>query len=154
LTHKNYCYTLVGKLDNNHIKLLKEYEKDITIDSIKFNVEKIESKLKDGKVYTIFFIKELILKRPIIKKTLTSYNNIAYYLQKAGANEEAVYLLKKIVAKFPNRTVAYYNLGDAYWALGEKDKARKAYTTYIEQMCNKGLQKKIPKVVLKRVEVQ
>jgi tetratricopeptide (TPR) repeat protein len=84
--------------------------------------------------------------------TLTQYNNIAYYLQKAGANEEAVFLLKKIVKKFPNRTVAYYNLGDAYWALGEKDKAIKAYTTYIEQMCNKGLQKKIPKEILNKVK--
>jgi tetratricopeptide (TPR) repeat protein len=85
-------------------------------------------------------------------KTLTTYNNIAYHLQKAGANEEAAYLLEKIIVKFPNRTVAYYNLGDAYWALGEKKKAIKAYTTYIEQMCHKGLQKKIPKEVLERVK--
>jgi len=84
-------------------------------------------------------------------KNLTQYNNIAYYLQQAGANEEAAYLLKKILKKFPKRTVAYINLGDAYWALGKKSKARKAYTTYIEQMCAKGLQKKIPKKVLKRV---
>jgi hypothetical protein len=58
------------------------------------------------------------------------------------------------IKKIPNRTVAYYNLGDAYWALGEKEKAIKAYTTYIEQMCHKGLQEKIPEVVLERVEVQ
>jgi len=109
---------------------------------------------------SLFFLNKNFIKKSkneihlaIKKKTLTQYNNIAYYLQKAGANEEAVYLLEKIVAKFPNRTVAYINLGDAYWALGEKDKARKAYTTYIEQMCDKGLQKKIPKEVLDRVEV-
>ena len=93
-------------------------------------------------------------KSNITPKTLTTYNNIAYYLQKAGANEEAVFLLEKIIEKFPSRTVAYYNLGDAYWALGEKQKAMKAYTTYIEQMCQKGLQKKIPKVVLKRIEIK
>ena len=57
-----------------------------------------------------------------------------------------------ILEVYPQRTVAYYNLADAYWALGEKEKARKSYTTYIEQMCAKGLQKKIPKEVLKRVE--
>ncbi len=89
---------------------------------------------------------------PLTPKTLTQYNNIAYYLQQAGANEEAVYLLEKIIKKFPKRTVAYLNLGDAYWELGEKEKACKAYTTYIEQMCAKGLQKKIPKKVLERVE--
>ena len=88
------------------------------------------------------------------KNTINKSNNIAYYLQKAGANEEAIYLLEKIVAKFPKRTVAYYNLGDAYWALGEKAKARKAYTTYIEQMCHKGLQKKIPEEIFKRVTLE
>ena len=62
--------------------------------------------------------------------------------------------LEKIIKKFPNRTVAYYNLGDAYWALGEKEKAINAYTIYVEQMCHKGLQKKIPKVVLKRIEIK
>jgi len=86
------------------------------------------------------------------KNNVVFYNDMSYYLQKAGANKEAAYLLEKIIAKFPNRTVAYYNLGDAYWALGEKKKAMKAYTTYIEQMCHKGLQKKIPKAVLERVK--
>jgi len=103
-------------------------------------------------IHSLSVVSELLFRTPLTPKNLTPYNNIAYYLQKAGANEEAAYLLEKIVAKFPNRTVAYYNLGDAYWALGEKEKARKAYTTYIEQMCDKGLQKKIPKEVLKRVE--
>ena len=73
----------------------------------------------------------------INKKNLTTYNNIAYYLQKAGANKEAIYQLEKILEKYPNRTVAHYNLADAYWALGEKKKAIKAYTTYIEQMKEK-----------------
>jgi len=97
-------------------------------------------------------IQELLFYNKITQKTLTPYNNIAYYLQKAGANEEAAYLLEKIITKFPNRTVAYYNLGDAYWARGEKKKAIKAYNTYIEQMCHKRLQKKIPKEVLERVK--
>jgi len=119
-----------------------------------FDIDMVLKRLKDKKIHSMNlpFINELFANSPLSSRTLTQYNNIAYYLQKAGANEEAVYLLKKIVAKFPNRTVAYINLGDAYWELGEKEKARKAYTTYIEQMCNKGLQKKIPQEVLKRVE--
>ena len=79
------------------------------------------------------------------------YNNIAYYLQKAGSNQEAVYLLEKIIEKFPKRVVAYYNLGDAYWELGDKKRAIASYTTYIEQMCNAGKDKKIPQVVKDRV---
>jgi len=110
----------------------------------------LKNNLIDGDTYKI--LSKIIKNNTLITpKTLTQYNNIAYYLQQAGANEEAIYLLEKIIKKFPNRTVAYINLGDAYRALGEKDKARKAYTTYIEQMCAKGLQKKIPKRVLKRV---
>jgi len=87
-------------------------------------------------------------------KTLTQYNNIAYYLQKAGANEEAVYLLEKILEKYPNRTVAHYNLADAYWALGEKKKAIEFYKTYIKQMKEKGKSKRIPKVVWNRTSTK
>ena len=47
-------------------------------------------------------------------KNLSSYNDIAYYLQQANANDEAIFLLEKIIEKFPNRTVAYLNLADAY----------------------------------------
>jgi len=95
--------------------------------------------------------KVLLQKFPLVIKNLTTYNNIAYYLQKAGANEEAIYLLEKILEKYPNRTVAHYNLADAYWALGEKKKAIASYTTYIEQMCNAGKEKRIPQVVRDRV---
>ncbi len=31
-----------------------------------------------------------------------------------------------------SRAVAYLNLGDAHWAVGDKDKAVKAYGTYLE----------------------
>ena len=69
-----------------------------------------------------------------IKKALVRYNDIAYYLEQAKAYEEAIFLLEKITKEAPNRTVAYINLGDAYWGIGEKEKAKKAYLTYIEQM--------------------
>jgi len=81
---------------------------------------------------------------------LEKYNNMAYYLQKAGSNKEAIYLLKKILKKYPTRTVAHYNLADAYWALGEKKKAVASYKTYIKQMKEKGKTKRIPKVVKQR----
>ena len=86
----------------------------------------------------------------IKKSTLETYNNIAYYLQKANANEEAIYLLEKILKKYPNRTVAHYNLADAYWAMGDKKKAIASYKTYIEQMKAKGKAKRIPKIVKER----
>jgi len=95
--------------------------------------------------------KVLLKKFPLVIKTLTPYNNIAYYLQKSGANKEAVYLLEKIIEKFPKRTVAYYNLADVYWALGRKKEAKKMYATYVKQMTAQGKEKPIPKVVKQRV---
>ena len=65
-------------------------------------------------------------------------------MQKLGANVGAVYILERIIKKFPNRTVAYYNLGDACWELGEKKKAISVYKTYIKQMIEKGKDKMIP----------
>ncbi len=132
---------------------------DSNFDYLKCAINDLHKMIDDFKVNTIsiyqYYDIELLNNTtkhiPLTPKTLTKYNNIAYYLQQAGANEEAIYLLEKIIKKFPNRIVAYINLGDAYRALGEKDKARKAYSTYIEQMCAKGLQKKIPKKVLKMV---
>jgi len=114
------------------------------VQNLKTMMESLKGKKRIDKVqyFDLTLIHNTVKEHPLSSKTLTTYNNIAYYLQKAGANKEAIYLLEKIITKFPNRTVAYYNLGDAYWELGEKEKAIKAYTTYIEQMCHKGLQKK------------
>ena len=154
----------IFKENENHIDILtdkniilKYYDKQIGINGKKYSknialmkpnevnakkeLERLSILFKDKKenytVTNLFYFYSILNLLPIEKKTLTTYNNIAYYLQKAGSNQEAIYLLEKILEKYPNRTVAYYNLADAYWALGEKKKAIKAYTTYIEQMKEK-----------------
>ncbi len=98
---------------------------------------------------TLLLIKDLLLSS---KQQVSAYNNMAYFLQLYGANKEAIYLLEKILQKYPNRTVAYYNIGDAYWAVGDKEKAKQAYRTYIKQMKAKGKEKRIPKIVLQRAK--
>lgn len=82
----------------------------------------------------------------------TKANDMAYYLEQSGAYSEAIFLLEEIIAAFPDRTVAYINLGDAYWGLGEQEKARGAYRTYISQMQEKDKASRIPDVVLLRVK--
>jgi len=79
-------------------------------------------------------------------------NNTAYYLEQSGAFEETINLLGKIIDKDPNRAVAYVNLGDAYWGLGEKNKAQKAYKIYIKLMKEKGKEKQIPSSLLERIK--
>ncbi|GFD76208.1 hypothetical protein KUL113_56280 [Tenacibaculum sp. KUL113] len=82
---------------------------------------------------------------------LSKYNDIGYFLEQSGLYEEAVYILEVIIKEFPNRTVAYINLGDAYWGLGKKEEAKQAYKIYIEQMKAKNKESKIPSQVLERI---
>jgi tetratricopeptide (TPR) repeat protein len=125
------------------------------LDIFNYRYKILSQKFKEKKSANIikkFSLKKLdiFLENISIGKNLTKYNNIAYYLQKAGSNEEAIYLLEKILEKFPKRTVAHYNLADAYWALGDKKKAVASYKTYIKQMKEKGKAKRIPKIVKQR----
>ena len=108
-------------------------------------------KSKDLKKIQVIAQDILNMNMNISKRDLTYYNNIAYYLEKAKAYKESIYLLEKILEKYPNRTVAYYNLGDSYWGLDDKVSAKKAYKTYIKQMKEKGKENKIPTRVYNRV---
>lgn len=137
----SYC------LRNNQYYVCKSEE------SFSVNIKRInEFNFQKKIVATYYYFNSNIveLKKTIDKKNLVKLNNIAYYLQKVNANKEAIFLLEKILKKYPNRTVAHYNLADAYWALGEKKKAIASYTTYIEQMKEKGKEKRIPQVVRDR----
>ena len=140
---KTYC------LNNSKYYLCKS-EEYFTKDINKTN--EFDRQNKIIKSYHNFNKDIVSLKKTIDKKDVVKLNNIAYHLQKAGANEEAVYLLEKILKKYPKRMVAYYNLGDAYWAIGEKKKAIKAYKTYIKQMKEKGKSKKIPQIIKDRTK--
>jgi tetratricopeptide (TPR) repeat protein len=150
--HKKFKRVIENSFLENHKKLKKLYLTDLN----KFKRLISSLLLYDYNKNTNCLPEEYLDRYLYLdyKQTISKSNDIAFFFEQAGYYKEAVYLLEKIIKKFPNRTVAYYNLGDAYWELGEKDKAIKAYTTYIEQMCDKGLQKKIPKEVLKRVEVK
>jgi tetratricopeptide (TPR) repeat protein len=120
--------------------------------NLKYIVHQIEERYFFAKFFSRASSLLLFKKFPLSKYNCNQYNDIAYYLQQAGANQESAYLLEKIIEKFPDRTVAYFNLGDACYGLGDKTKAIKAYQTYIDQMKKKGWEKKIPKWVLERVQ--
>ena len=114
-------------------------------------INRVKNDAKD-KYLTTQMYKALLNKYPLSKKNLTKYNNIAYYLEKAGAYKESIYLLEKIIEKYSNRTVAYINLGDSYLKDGNKEKAIKNYKIYVEQMKEKNKEKKIPERVLKEID--
>lgn len=78
-------------------------------------------------------------------------NDLGFLFEQAGYYAEAAELLKHITQKHPDRTVAYLNLADAYWALDKKELARKAYGHYHEKMMSAGWETRIPQRVLSRM---
>lgn len=87
-----------------------------------------------------------------ISKNITHFNDIGYFLEQVNENKEASAVLERVINANPNRTVAYINLGDAYWGLNMKLQAKQAYLTYIEQMKASGNEVKIPARVNDRVQ--
>lgn len=77
-------------------------------------------------------------------------NDLGFLFEQAGHYPEAVELLQHITRKHPDRVVAYLNLADAYWALGEREQARQAYGQYHEKMTAAQKQARIPPRVLER----
>jgi len=102
--------------------------------------------------YSIGKIKAMFEAYPLSKRNVTQYNNIAYYFEKHKAYEQSAYVLEKILDQYPTRTVAYINLGDAYWGLDKRIKAKAAYQKYVELMKANEREHKIPQKVLERVE--
>jgi len=104
--------------------------------------------------YSIEDLKLLPINNPITSANVNRYNNFAYYISKTkDGNSKAIYLYNEILKKFPDRVVAYLNLADSYWAIGNEYLAKENYKKYVELMKsqNKDL-KKIPKEVWTRVK--
>jgi len=113
------------------------------------------SKKKDEIV--LYFTMNQIIKSldivPLTLKSLDCYNNIAYYLEQSGHYDESIYILQKIVNDYPDRVVAYLNIGDSYWGNNEKEEAKESYKKYIDLMKNQGKNmSKIPQRVYERIK--
>jgi len=81
-------------------------------------------------------------------KNVTAANDIGYFLEQADNLRAAEVFLKAVIAKFPTREVAYFNLGDVYLKQRKTALAKKQYQTYIDLMKKRGLEQKIPQRVL------
>lgn len=97
-------------------------------------------------------LKLLLKHTPIHNTNVSKYNDIAYFLGNGNSFEQSILILKEIINEFPNRTVAYINLGDAYWGLEEKENASQAYKKYIELMKVNCKENKIPQRVFDRIK--
>ena len=119
-----------------------------------YSPSNLEKALKDNQNISIdkLYVDNQILLYPLDKNTVTSYNNNAFYLGKENRYDVAIYILNKVIDKYPNRMVAYINLGDLYWDNGSKKEAIKIYQDYIQKMNALGKEGKIPEKILKRVD--
>lgn len=101
---------------------------------------------------------------PLSVKTVAKYNDIAFYMQefantlnydpliKYNTLNTSIYILEKVLEKFPDRMVAYLNLADAYWEFkDERSTAKKYYKMYLQFYKDKN-SKKIPSRVLERIK--
>ncbi len=86
------------------------------------------------------------------KSTIQKYNDIGFFLSEAGNYYQAINILTRVVFYFPKRTVAYLNLGDAYWGVKKQKQAKEAYEKYIELMKTNGKESKIPQRVYERIK--
>ena len=107
----------------------------------------------DNDLYLDFDLdKNLQFKASVEIKNKLPLNDIGYFLEQNGHFHEASVLLEAIIRNFPQHTVAYINLGDAYWGLKDTPKAKTAYQKYIDLMKKSGKEAKIPKRILERVK--
>ncbi|MBU3916190.1 tetratricopeptide repeat protein [bacterium] len=109
--------------------------------------------LKRAGKYSLGAIKEYYQKfYPIQKANVDRYNDFGFFLEQAGRYKKAIQLLEKVVDKFPERVLAYINLGDAYHGNNDVGKAKQAYQKYIDLMKKEGKEKKIPKRIYDRLK--
>ena len=118
--------------------LIKNLSKRKNTENLKFS----------GSEFPTFFILNNI---KLDKSNVAEYNDIGYYLEISKVYDSAILILEKVVQNFPKRTVAFINLGDAYWGLGKTEKAKEAYSEYVSQMEAQNKSNKIPKRVLERI---
>lgn len=82
------------------------------------------------------------------------YNDIAFYWQKSGYDEDAIWLLKKVINNNPQRTVAYLNMADSLWNISKAEESIENYRKYIDQMKINKKEHLIPQRVLLRASKQ
>ena len=81
-------------------------------------------------------------------KNVQYANDCGYYLEQVGELEQARTILEAVVEKFPDRMVAYMNIGDVYRKLDKQPEAQAAYAKYINKMKNRNLAHKIPGYII------
>lgn len=124
--------------------------KSIIYEISKPKIEVIDQLLSDvkSKRNVKYDLIEYLFNYPISNKNVVKYNDLAYFLSN---DDISLYILSSVIKKFPKRTVAYLNIGDSFYNLGNEYQARKNYKKYISLMKLQKKDLKIPKYVYERL---
>lgn len=101
----------------------------------------------DARMFTADVSGDQYAENGINIKNMVTANNIGYFLEQANALAPAAVFLQKVIEKFPDREVAYFNLGDLFLKKKDARAAAVNYNTYINLMKERKLEQKIPKRV-------
>ncbi|MFN7134305.1 MAG: tetratricopeptide repeat protein [Myxococcales bacterium] len=81
--------------------------------------------------------------REIAADSVEGLNNLGFLYERQGRHEEAERALLQTIARQPGRAVAYLNLAELYWKLGDRALARPVYAEYVARMEKQGLGAKV-----------
>ena len=84
-------------------------------------------------------------------RVVAGFNDYGFYLEEAGRPKDAIAQLSAVVDVDPDRTVAYLNLADAYYATGDRAAAQTNYAEYRKRMAAVGKTAKMPPRVAERL---
>ena len=82
---------------------------------------------------------------------ITAFNDYGFFLQQNGCLEESAAVLALATRLAPHRALAYLNLADSEWKLGQKTKAKNSYLNYLRLQREQAGQAAIPPRVLQRI---
>lgn len=105
-----------------------------------------------GTFYDTDVLAEIVNNVPITKDNVELYNNIGFFLsQKEDARWAALYVLGEVVEKVPDRVAAYINIGDTFYSVNEKERAKIAYKKYMKLSKQLNNEIAMPRRVIERI---
>jgi len=145
----NDKFCSVNAITSEIFRLMKLQKKEFLEFVLSFANKLYNDKMRKDAATVSFVIMDYM--NLLTKDNVGIFNDYAFFLEQGKKYNDAIVVLKEVVNKFPTRTVAYINLGDAYFELNNTAKAKDAYTTYIDLMKKEGKEKKIPQRVFERI---
>ncbi|WP_248742398.1 MULTISPECIES: tetratricopeptide repeat protein [unclassified Pseudomonas] len=78
------------------------------------------------------------------EKSISSYNDLAFYLAQGGEHQLAMQIYNELLPLAPDRIPLKLNVADSLWALGRNNEAKVLYVDYRAAMLKRGMLEKVP----------